>query len=204
MMNDIAQGRRNARDVRNYFLKMQRRYPKGSYPMQFTCNHDENSWQGTVFERLGDAVETMAALTFTVPGIPLIYSGQEAGLNKRLAFFEKDEIDWSDLSMQEFYQDLIRLKKENPALWNGAAGGEIRFLDTDDFRTLAFVREKEDNRVIHIANLSKEPLEAEIWFEGLQGIYEEFLQEEEITLGKGETFELAPWEYRIFIQSRNQ
>ena len=49
------------------------------FRMRFTTNHDENSWNGTEFERLGDAASTFAALTFLIPGMPLIYSGQETG-----------------------------------------------------------------------------------------------------------------------------
>ncbi len=65
-------------------------YPQNTYQLQFTSNHDENSWNGTEYERLGEAVKAMAILSFTVPGMPLIYTGQEAALNKRLLFFEKD------------------------------------------------------------------------------------------------------------------
>ena len=48
--------------------------------MYFTSNHDENSWNGTVEERMGDAGEAMAICTYTIPGMGLTYSGQEAGL----------------------------------------------------------------------------------------------------------------------------
>ena len=34
--------------------------------MMFTSNHDENSWAGTEFERMGDAARVMALLTFTL------------------------------------------------------------------------------------------------------------------------------------------
>ena len=60
--------------------------------MYFTTNHDENTWDGTVFDRLGDAHKTLQVLAATMDGMPLVYSGQEAANKKRLAFFEKDEI----------------------------------------------------------------------------------------------------------------
>ena len=35
--------------------------------LAFTSNHDENSWNGSEFSRLGDAREIMAVFTFVVP-----------------------------------------------------------------------------------------------------------------------------------------
>jgi glycosidase len=125
LMNEVAQGKKTAQAMDSLLVREDSVYPEKTYALQFTSNHDENSWNGTEYERLGDAVKTMAILSFTVPGMPLIYTGQEAGLNKRLAFFEKDSIDWNNLDMQQFYQKLIQLKKTQPALWNGEAGGQL-------------------------------------------------------------------------------
>ena len=78
IMNNIAKGTMNADNIQEYLTKEAGRFPANAYRMQFITNHDENSWNGTVFERLGDAVETMAVLSYTIPGMPLIYSGQES------------------------------------------------------------------------------------------------------------------------------
>lgn len=199
IMNKVANGQNNAKHVAINLQKTQEIYPKGTYPMNFTSNHDENSWSGTEYERLGDAVETMAVLTFTVPGIPLIYSGQEAGLNKRLEFFEKDEIDWSNLEMQEFYRKLIDLKKENPALWNGDAGGEIQILESQDNSVLAFAREKGDSRVVVIMNLSASAITSSIEFGDVAGDYEFYFSEKPFMIEKSQSFDLSPWEYIVLI-----
>ena len=90
IMNDIAKGKKNANDIWDYMAWNDSVYPTNAYRMYFTSNHDENSWNGTVKERMGDAGEAMAILSYTVPGMGLVYSGQEAGLDKRLRFFEKD------------------------------------------------------------------------------------------------------------------
>ncbi len=96
-MNMVAQGKENADSLRLSLLRMNNRFSPDAVPMFFTSNHDENSWNGTEFERMGDdAAETFAVLTYMLPGMPLIYSGQEVGLNRRLQFFEKDSIDWAD------------------------------------------------------------------------------------------------------------
>ncbi|MBL0200878.1 MAG: hypothetical protein IPP81_12270 [Chitinophagaceae bacterium] len=62
--------------------------------MYFTNNHDENTWNGTEYEKYGDMLPCLAVFSFTWNGMPLIYSGQEIP-NKGLTFFEKDSIEWN-------------------------------------------------------------------------------------------------------------
>lgn len=198
IMNQVAQGKAGVGAVKAYFEKIDSTYPAGSYPMQFTSNHDENSWSGTEYERMGDAAKTMAALTFVVPGMPLIYTGQEAGNTKRLKFFDKDQVDWSNLEMQKFYEKLIGIKKANKALWNGTAGAPIHFLHTGlDNSLLAIDRTVEGNKVIAIFNLSKEPVTNTIECPRIAGKYSNALTGEKVNYKKGETFTLKGWEYMI-------
>ena len=51
-------------------------------------------------------------LCCTINGMPLVYSGQEAGLDRSLKFFEKDEIKWQDHENAEIYKKLFQLKKK--------------------------------------------------------------------------------------------
>ncbi|NQU86120.1 MAG: alpha-glucosidase C-terminal domain-containing protein [Mariniphaga sp.] len=201
-MNEIYNGIKPISVVSEYFEQVSTSYPKGTYPLQFTSNHDENSWNGTVYERLGDAVKTFAVLSFTVPGMPLIYNGQEAGLNKRLEFFEKDEIDWEhDPEMGELYSKLISLKKDNPALWNGLAGGWIEFLKTSEpEKMLAFKREKENNSIIILMNLSNETLEGKVELGEIE-TYTEFFLDKKMPLGGNAQFEMEPWNYLVFVKN---
>jgi glycosidase len=156
ILNDIATGKANADSVVAYLNKDAEKYDSTAFRMYFTSNHDENSWNGTVFERMGDAYEALAVLTATVPGMPLIYSGQEAGLDKRLSFFDKDTIDWSNLAYEDFYHRILMLKKNNPALWNGAYGGNFQEINIEQNSSdiLAFSRKKDENEVLVILNLS--------------------------------------------------
>ena len=201
-MNEIYSGEKPVSVISEYFAQVDSTYPEGTYPLQFTSNHDENSWNGTVYERLGDAVKTFAVLSFTVPGMPLIYSGQETGLNKRLEFFEKDEIEWGrDPSMGELYSELIQLKKDNRALWNGQAGGWIDFLETSEpDNMIAFVRENEDNKILVLMNLSAGPVAGDVET-GENEIYKEIFTQEERSLGGTVGFKMAPWEYLIFVKN---
>jgi glycosidase len=111
-------------------------YPANSYPMNFITNHDENSWNGTEFQRLGPAVKEAAAITFMTPGIPLIYNGQEVGMDHSLAFFEKDPINWTAnpaaASWTTFFSQLTSLRKKNPALWSGPSIAMVDLLTNNN------------------------------------------------------------------------
>ena len=74
---------------------------------------------------------------------PLVYSGQEAVLDKQLLFFEKDEIEWKDYALVDFYTNLLELNKRNEALWNGAYGANPMRISSPS-GTYAFQRNKED------------------------------------------------------------
>lgn len=200
LMNEVAQGKKTALAMDSLLVREDSVYPEKTYALQFTSNHDENSWNGTEYERLGDAAKTMAILSFTVPGMPLIYTGQEAGLHKRLAFFEKDSVDWSNLEMQQFYQKLIQLKKTQPALWNGAAGGQLTIVTTNlPQKVLAFTRQKEDNEVLSVFNLSPDPVQVSLNLNN-KGNYVDYFSGDTVKLKKISTISLDKWGVKIFIR----
>ncbi|HAH22672.1 MAG TPA: alpha-amylase [Prolixibacteraceae bacterium] len=201
LMNDVAQGKKTAHSMDSLLTVMASTYPTNTYALEFTSNHDENSHNGTEYERLGEAVKTMAVLTFTVPGMPLIYTGQEAGLNKRLLFFEKDQVDWSNLDMQQFYHQLIQLKKEQPALWNGAAGGPLTIVSTNlPKQVLAFTREKDNDQVLAVFNLSAQPVDAVLQVANA-GDYKEYFSGETKKLEKGTSLHMDKWGVQIYIRN---
>lgn len=155
--NEIAQGKKSASDLIELINRENCRFPTEAYRMRFVDNHDENSWNGTNKERLGDAESIMIVISATLPGMPLLYSGDEAGLDKRLEFFEKDPIEWKEHPNRALYTALFKLKKNNPALFNGAYGGDFNVIDTKNDHVLAFSRVKGENEVVVIANLSNKP-----------------------------------------------
>ena len=162
MMNAIARGEQNIPELLAYLEKDAARHPAEAFRLMFTSNHDENSWAGTEFERMGDAAKLMAVLTFTLPnGQPLIYTGQEMGWNKRFEFFQKDPVPaWEKNEYFDFYKGLIELRHANPALAAGANGGTFEVVSTDD-STLVFTRTLPDNKVTVKAEL-KAPWSYEI------------------------------------------
>jgi len=125
--------------------------------MRFTSNHDFNSWHGTDAELYGAAYLPLAVLTFTLPGMPLIYGGQEARLTKRLEFFEKDPIAWKTRELQPFYAELLALKHRHPALAAGQYGGALSVLDVGNDRLFAFERALAADKLTVIVNVTAAP-----------------------------------------------
>ena len=115
LMNKIAQGKEKPESIQNYLIQ-DKAYPSSAIRMYFTSNHDENSWNGTEMERMGEARHVMAVLAYGLTGMPLIYNGQETSLDRRLKFFEKDEILWDKMDLVTFYTQLNGLKHENPCM----------------------------------------------------------------------------------------
>jgi glycosidase len=148
MMNAIARGEKNIPELLEYIAKDAERHPADAFRLMFTSNHDENSWAGTEFERMGDAAKVMAVLTFTLPnGQPLIYTGQEMGWNKRFKFFEKDHIPaWEKNEYFDFYKELISIRHANPALAAGEKGGKFEVVSAED-SVLVFTRTLPENKV---------------------------------------------------------
>lgn len=192
-MNHIAKdGGAKAWD--DNYAKDTARYAKDDIIMTFVTNHDENSWNGTIEERMGEAAEALTALSYIAPGMPLIYSGQEYGLNHRLKFFEKDEIPHKKGNEWEVLQKLGKLKETNKALNGGKNAASYKRLKTDE-NILAFVRKKEDAEVVFIANLSKEPTKIQ---SPVKGAYNDYMNNSSIELK--DELELQPWEYKILIK----
>jgi len=201
LFNAIAKGGKPVSHIDSVLNHEDTIYTPDAYRMRFTSNHDENSWNGTEDDRLGDAVRTFAVLSFTLPGLPLIYSGQESASNKRLRFFDKDTIRWDDFPMMDFYTKLILLKKNNQALFNGIAGGERKkVLVSAPEEIYAFIRKKEGNEVFVIANLSSLHHESELKGNEVSGKFKEYFSGEETIFNTGKKFDLKPWEYRVYIK----
>jgi len=201
ILNGIAKEEKTVIDLTEHLKKNEKDYPVNAFRMQFTSNHDENSWNGTEFERLGDGVETFAVLTCVIPDMPLVYTGQEVGNTKRLSFFGKDTVEWKDYELFDIYSKLFQLKKNNKSLCNGDRGGEMIFIQsTKEEDIFAFTRSSESDKILAIFNLSDEPLEFDIMGETLQGSYKNFFTGKLESFVSKVSFKLNPWEYRIYIK----
>ena len=138
----------------------------------FTSNHDENTWNGTEYEKYGVFAKPLAVFSITWNGVPLIYNGQELPLKtKRLEFFEKDPIPWTDKpELHSFYKTLLNLKSSNPALRGGDPAVATYILKTTaDDKVFAYVRKNGANEVLTLLNFSKEPVQFNITDSNLSG-----------------------------------
>lgn len=155
IMNEIAQGKMTAKDIITYVDEDYTKTVPGAMKMMFITNHDENSWAGTEFDRMGDAVLPLMTLCYTLPySQPLIYTGQQIGFNHRFEFFEKDPItDWTPNKYTEYYKAMNDMKHRHPAL---DAFSEYTWIPANNDNVIAFVRQNGDDAVMVVCNLSNE------------------------------------------------
>jgi alpha-amylase len=166
----------------------------------FTTNHDENSWNGTEYEKYGDMAKALAVFSTTWDGVPLVYSGQELPNTKRLQFFEKDPIAWQTTpALADFYKTLFTVKKNNPALRAGDPGVTTYLLKTGvEKQVLAFLRVKGDRAVLVLLNLSTEKLRFEITDPQLTGRFVNVFGKAVNDFSTERFFEMQPWEYLVY------
>ncbi len=199
-MNRIGKGESNAWDISTKLDYEIFQFPSHAYQLMFTSNHDENAWNGTELERLNYGLETFTVLYFTLTGIPLIYSGQEAANTKRLSIFEKDEIEWKDDKMFNLYSKLISLKKNTEALWSGPYGGGLVVFDTrNGGSTLSYMRKDDDCKILVILNLSGHEQFAHLHDSRLEGYYHEIFTNQSFKIYDDYYFRLKPWEYIVMV-----
>ncbi len=194
---DAETEKKTALDIDKLLAKKHRQYQKG-YQMQFTSNHDENSWSGTEFQRMGAGHKAFAVLTATFDGMPLLYTGMESAMDKQLEFFKKDNIEWGDYQYAGFYKTLFDLKHQNKALWNGENGGKLVKIPTgNDENIYAFIREKDGDRVVVIINLSAKKQSATLSGDHFVGTYKNAFTGENTELTNGMAMEMEPWDYVV-------
>ena len=202
---DIAQGRvvSPAAALRDRLSHEAWEYAPAALRMRFTSNHDENSWNGSEFVRYGAAVRQMAALTFLLPGVPLIYNGQEAGSNRQLPFFEKDCVDWQGLNGEwtALYGELISLKHAHPALWGGTDGGDLYAMDNSlSDKVLTLKRKVGNDVVMGLFNLSGEHVDFSVGDEDFEGVFAQIGSPEMATLHRDANFYLPPWGWFVYYK----
>ena len=167
----------------------------------FTTNHDENSWNGTEYEKYGDMAKALAVFSATWNGIPLLYSGQELPNKKRIGFFDKDTIQWTGKNeLHDFNKILLNLHASNPALRGGdPAVQTFRIKTTDSKNVFAYLRKKGNREVLVVLNLSAENnLRLEITDENISGVFKNVFSDASNDFTKEKSFEMQAWEYLLY------
>lgn len=175
--------------------------PAGTFPMLFTSNHDENTWNGTEYEKYGDMANTLAVFNNTWNGVPLIYTAQELPLHKRLPFFDKDEITWNGTpELHNFYKTLLQLRKTHPALQAGEVAKPQLLTTNDNERLLAFVRSYEGKELLAILNFSAQDVAVQLPGAQLQGKFTNIFTQQPVTLNGSFSTQLKAWDYLVLVR----
>ncbi len=169
-------------------------------PLWFTSNHDENTWNGTEYEKYGDAAKAFAVFSFTRNGMPLIYSGQELPNLKRLQFFDKDPIEWNGkYELHDFYKTLLNLHKNNPALSAADVAVTTYNLATNTpDNVMAYLRKNAAQEVLVILNFSQQIVHCSIIDEHLTGKFTEVFDKTTHDFTTLKDIDLQPWEYLVY------
>ncbi len=183
-----------------YYYRHQ--FPPTALRAYFTSNHDENSHSGTEYDRIDDATLPFSVFCCLYDGLPLIYSGQELPNKKRLLFFEKDEIDWSQpCLLHDFYKTMLLLRKSNPAL---SAGDPQRYAvilpNTSSEQIFSFVRRYERYEVLVILNLSADLRSVIITGQTLAGSYRDVFNADAPDFISGQPLHMGAWDYRVYVK----
>jgi glycosidase len=201
VVHKIATGAATVDALRVYYSWNEKAYPRDIMRMLFVSNHDKNAWEGTEFEQFGEALEAAIVLSVVSEGMPLIYNGQEAGNERRLAFFERDPIDWRPHPLGDLYARLFALKRDNSALWNARWGARmVNAPNNTPAQVLSFVRQNELDRVFAVFNFSDRP-QVVTFDEALHhGDYTDFFSGEPVIFDSQTRLEIERWGYRLYVR----
>lgn len=176
-------------------------YPKNAYRMTYTENHDLNSWSGNQYLNFGDALEASMVFCTVVNGMPLVYSGQEAGLDKSLRFFDKDTIEWKEHRNADIYTKLFALKHANQALWNGKWGGEMVKVYNDKLnQVVSFYREKNGQKVLPVINFSNQKVDVILQTKHIKDLYTNYFTNEKVSVLDELHLTIPAWSYVVLVK----
>lgn len=190
----------------NLLWKYNHQFPAGAIRLFFTTNHDENSWNGTEFEKYGNAHQALAVFSATWAGLPLIYSGQELPNTKRLKFFDKDAIEWKEpVAYHAFYKALLDLRKAYSCMRAGAPHTyTFRVKTSADQHVFAFLRTSENDQVLVLLNLSPyDNVGFQMLDAAVDGSYDDIFDGGNFVFHPGyRYFQLNAWGFKVFALNR--
>ncbi len=125
--------------------------PVHAQPMRYIENHDESRFLNNFSLQ---QTKLAAVLEFVLPGIPLVYAGQETG-----ELTSRGIVHWGDPNeLKPFYKKLIDLRKAHSAL----RSGKYIHLPAQNKDVFAFLRKDNSDNFFIITNLSSSNQEANI------------------------------------------
>lgn len=194
-------GGADLRKLKGALVNYLKNFPEQTIPLFFTANHDENSWNGTEYEKYGPAVKTLAVFSMCWKGIPLIYSGQELPNLKRLRFFDKDLIEWNgEPQLESFYQELLQLRHTHPAFDNSQDTVPVWLPNNAEDYVLSFTRWNQGKQIVVLLNFSPNQLFIQLADGFVYGDYTRLFTGEKLSVVPGYSFELKAWESVVLVR----
>ncbi len=195
---EFYHGRMNLQSLLAVLYKSVTEFPANAFRAYFTSNHDENSWNGTEFEKYGDAAKLMAVFMCTWNGLPMLYSGQEMPNKKRLKFFDKDAIEWDgNFELHDFYKTLLTLHSSNDALRAGDEDVLTKIIShPDDHEIFSYLRKNGQHQVFVILNCCNEARNMQV--KGVNGLFRNVFGGPDINFDSEDHVDLHSWGYLVF------
>ena len=178
-------------------------YKSPAFSLNYLSNYETMEARTTETATFGAALGTAAALSFTLPGAPVIFQGQEVGSIKILKPYDSDSIVWPSRNPASYalYQKLIKLKKLNGALHNANFGSPVVSITTSSNSFFSFKRTSTTSNVIVVVNLSKKSVKARI-SPGATGTMYKFSDAKSVTMrSTGFELTLPALGYEIYTRS---
>jgi cyclomaltodextrinase / maltogenic alpha-amylase / neopullulanase len=165
ILEPLLKGKRSPQAIDQLLKNEYLQFPIGSLRMRFNTNHDKNAWESSAVNKYGvDRLKLTAVLINTIPGVPMIYTGEEVANNKKLSLFEKTEIDWSRSDdMKKLYSKLSTLRNKHKAF----SRGDITRIEIPERpQVYAFLRTYSGDTELVILNFSGKETDVEIDLSG--------------------------------------
>jgi alpha-amylase len=195
---EYYQGKMNLQSLLTVLYKSVTEFPCNALRMYYTANHDENSWNGTEYEKFGKAAGLFAVFSCTWNGIPLIYSGQEMPNKKRLKFFDKDPIEWTgNYELHDFYKKLLTLHSSNKSLRAGDQDVLTQIIShPDDHQIFSYLRKHEQDEVLVVLNCTDDDLNFQV--KSVKGVFRNVFGGEDIDFENNNQVFVSAWGYLVF------
>ena len=151
------------------YLRSRHQVRPGYVLAHYLSSHDEPMMLGNL-QGDRERFRICAALQMTSLGMPVIYYGEEVARGGHEWPFNRNDMPWGgrdvlpgkgvarDEALRDFYKQLIRLRKEHPALRRG----DYTMLTQPADRVLAFARRAGDDQVIVLANREEQAVTASV------------------------------------------
>jgi glycosidase len=204
---DICAGRKPASAIDDELRKEGEEFPPGALRMRMLDNHDwhyQDNWgmeNGGPVDRNSEMLQVapLMVLCATLPGKPLVYNGQEMSHGRGEP--PQNAEDRCQSPLWDFYHRLLELHRSNVALWEGNFS---KIASDHDDKIYAFLRQKDNERVLVVLNLSDQEQKTTLDNSSLPGEYCDWFGDGAVRLDASPNLHLYPWGYQIYVGCTGQ